>query len=103
MSVPSFDQKFASLHQFILELVDQHRRGKINSWDDLEERVNTFFTTEKMDEMETLVPHWCKMASYTERRTLVHVMCIFLGLYEMPEFLTMDEDQQQIMKWIILF
>jgi hypothetical protein len=103
MDLPNFDQQFASFHQFILELVDQHRRGKINAWDDLEAAVNAFFSSEKMDEMETLVPHWCKMASYAERRTLVHVMCVFLGLYTMPEFLAMTDDQQQIMKWIILF
>jgi hypothetical protein len=103
MSVPNFDQQFASLNQFILELVEQQRLQKISSWRDLEQRVNIFFTSQKMDEMEALVPHWCKMASYANRRTLVHVMCVFLGLHLMPEFLAMTGDQQQIMKWIILF
>jgi hypothetical protein len=103
MNLPNFDETFSSLHQFVLNLVEQHRLGKIHSWDDLEPQVNAYFTSEKMDEMESLVPHWCKMASYAEGRTLVHVMCVFLGLYEMPEFLVMSAEQQQTMKWVILF
>lgn len=103
MNVPIFDETFSSLNQFVLQLADQRRDGKINSWDDLAILVNDFFTPERMDEMEMLVPHWCKMASYAEGRTLIHVLCIFLGLYEMPEFLAMNAEQQQIMKWIILF
>ena len=43
------------------------------------------------------------MASYMEGTTLVHVMCVFLGLFLMPEFLSMAEEQQQMMKWVILF
>jgi hypothetical protein len=103
MNLPNFDETFSSLHLFILELVEQQRRGNVNSWNALESQVNTYFTSEKMDEMESLVPHWCKMASYADGRTLVHVMCVFLGLYEMPEFQAMSAAQQQIMKWVILF
>jgi hypothetical protein len=30
------------------------------------------------------------------------VMCVFMGMYMMPEFLSMTEQQQQVMKWTIL-
>lgn len=99
---PSFDAHLSDLNQFILELVETYKAGKIESWNDLEKRVNLFFTPEKMDEMETTIPGWCKMASYGKGVTLVHVMCVFLGLYMMPEFLSMTEVQQQLMKWVIL-
>lgn len=100
---PAFDIYLAGLNQVILELVEAHNAGKIKSWDDLEEKVNAYFTPEIMDHTETLVPGWRKMASYVDGVTLVHVMCVFLGLYMMPEFLSMTSEQRQMMKWIILF
>ena len=103
MNFPIFDEQLMFLNQFILELVDEYHAGKINSWDALDEKVKTFFTAERMEEIDTLVPGWKKMASYSDGVTLTHVMCVFLGLYMMPEFLRMNNEQQQIMKWVILF
>lgn len=99
---PSFDIYLADLNQFILELVEAYHAGKIKSWDDLEEKVNAYFTPARMQHIEILVPGWRKMASYVKGITLVHVMCVFLGLYMMPEFLSMTNEEQQMMKWIIL-
>jgi hypothetical protein len=103
MSVPSFDQHFASLNQFVLELVAQYNAGKLNSWDDLEPRVNTFFTHARMEQMESILPHWQKMSSYLDGGTLVHVVCVFLGLYMLPEYHNLTPAQQNLMKWIVLF
>jgi hypothetical protein len=100
---PSFDSSLAGLNQFILELVEAYRAGKVTSWNELEITVNVYFTPERMAYMESRVPGWRKMASYMEGTTLVHVMCVFLGLFIMPEFLSMTKEQQQVMKWVILF
>jgi hypothetical protein len=100
---PSFDVLLPDLNQFILGLVEGYGAGKINSWEDLEEMVNAFFTPERMDQTALVVPHWRKMASYADGLTLVHVMCVFMGLYMLPEFLAMSEEQQGLMKWAILF
>jgi len=53
--------------------------------------------------MEYLIPGWRKMASYADGITLVHVMCVFLGMYMLPEFSQLSSQQQQAMKWVILF
>ena len=100
--IPSFDDQFSDLNQFILKLVDSYNAGKIKSWDNLQEKVDEFFTPQRMDEMERCVPHWYKMASYANGRTLVHVICVFLGMFRMPEFCNMSKSQQQMMKWVIL-
>jgi len=99
---PTFDDRFSDLNQFILELVRAYGAGSLKSWDELEERVRVFFTPERMEEMESLVSGWQKMASYSEGITLVHVMCVFLGLFMLPEFRGLTPDQQQMAKWIIL-
>ena len=103
MNAPNFDHHFSSLNQFILDLVAAYEAGKINSWEDLEPLVNAYFTPERMRHMESVLPHWQKMASYQGGVTLVHVMCVFLGMYMLPGYKSLSEDQQNLMKWIILF
>jgi hypothetical protein len=100
---PSFDDCFADLNRFILELVQAYEAESVKSWDDLERNVRGYFTPERMEHMEALVPGWQKMASYSEGITLVHVMCVFLGLFMLPEFKGLAPAQQQMAKWIVLF
>ena len=102
MFVPSFDEQFSFLNQFIHELANDYRTGAIKSWNELDEKVKAFFTPEMLDQMEAMIPHWHKMAAYVNGVTLTHVMCVFMGMYMMPEFLSMTEQQQQTMKWTIL-
>ena len=101
--IPSFDNRFSELNLFIHKLVKLYQAGNINTWDDLERLVIDFFDPLRMGEMKSLVPGWRKMSSYSDGVTLVHVMCVFLGMYMMPEFLSLSRVQQNLMKWIILF
>jgi len=103
MNFPSFDERLPFLNNFILDLVNDYDAGIINSWEALDEKVKAIFTSERMDEIETFVPSWKKMASYSDGVTLTHVMCVFLGLFIMPEFQKLTAKQQQLAKWIVLF
>jgi len=103
LGFPSFDDHLPDLNQFILGLVEDYNAGKIKSWDDLEERAGVFFTPERMEQMESIAPGWKKMASYSDGITLTHVMCVFLGLFMLPEFQSLPQEQQQLAKWTVLF
>lgn len=100
---PFFDDCLPELNQFILKLVEAYEAGKLSSWEHLEERVSAYFTPERMEQMESLVPGWQKMASGSDGITLVHVMCVFLGLFILPEFKNLTPEQKQLAKWIVLF
>jgi hypothetical protein len=99
---PAFDDCFSDLNQFILELVKTYEAGEMESWGDLEQKVRSYFTPARMGQMESLVPGWQTMASYSEGITLVHVMCVFLGLLMLPEFQNLSPEQKQLAKWIVL-
>ncbi len=99
---PVFDNSFRDLNEFILELVAAYEAGNLNSWDGLEEKVKAYFGPPRMAQMEALLPGWQKMASYSDGITLVHVMCVFLGLFMLPEFQHLTPGQKQMAKWIIL-
>ena len=100
---PHFDDCFSFLNQFILALEKDYRKRRITTWDELDERVKAFFNAERTAQMEVMIPHWHKMASYLEGVTLTHVTCCFLGMYTTREFLALTLDEQQMMKWVILF
>lgn len=99
---PPFDETFSDLNGFLLRLVNIYEAGEIRSWDELEGQVKAYFTDEEMDQMELAVPGWQRMASYTDGITLVHVMCVFLGMLMLPEFQALNAEQKQLTKWIIL-
>jgi hypothetical protein len=99
---PAFDDCFPELNEFILELVKAYETGRLKSWDDLEEQVKAYFSPERMERMESQVSGWKKMASYSNGITLVHVMCVFLGISMLPEFQNLTRRQQQLAKWIVL-
>lgn len=103
LSLPSFVERFPSLDRFIHGLVQEYETGDIRSWEALEVRVRDFFTLQRMDDMEAWVPGWREMASYTDGITLVHITCVFLGMYMLPEFQSLSLEEQDLMKWIILF
>jgi hypothetical protein len=100
---PAFDYCFSDLNEFLLGLVQAYERGRIRSWDDLERKVKAYYTLQKMEQMDSLLPGWRKMASYSNGITLVHVMCVFLGMLMLPEFKRLTPPQQQLARWIILF
>lgn len=101
-NTPRFNDKLPDLHRFILGLVADYEVGQIKNWENLEERVFAFFTSERMEQMEVTLPHWQKMASYREGVTLTHIMCVFLGLYMLPEYQSFTAAEQNLMQWIIL-
>jgi hypothetical protein len=100
---PRFDDCFPDLNRFILELLETYEAGNIKSWGDLEEKVKAYFTPQRMEQIESVMPGWQKMASYSDGITLIHVMCVFLGLFMLPEFQDLTPEQKQLAKWIVLF
>lgn len=100
---PQFDARYPVLNDFIHHLVDRYEAGTLNSWASLEALVSGFFTADRMVQMETVLPGWGKMSSYSNGQTLTHVMCVFLSVYRMPEFQDLDSSQKGLMKWVILF
>jgi hypothetical protein len=103
MEFPSFDENLPFLNQFILELATAFNTGQINSWKELDTRVKSFFTQENMNAVEVKAPGWKKMASYSEGITLTHETCVFLGMFMLPEFQSLTDEQKQLAKWIVLF
>ena len=100
---PAFDDCFPDLNQFILEMVEGYEGGKIKSWAELEKKVKAYFTLRRMEQMQSDVPGWQNMTSYSGGITLVHVVCVFLGLFMLPEFQGLPPKQKQLAKWIVLF
>lgn len=70
-AISSFDVYLPHLNDFIYELVKLYKDGTISSWNDLEEKVSGFFTTQRTDQLESVVPHWHKMAMFDASREIL--------------------------------
>jgi len=102
-SFPSFDLHLPDLSRIISRLAGEYQAGEMKTWDELDERVGAFFTSERIESVEACVPGWRRMASYLDGVTLTHVMGVFVGLVILPEFQNLSPEQQQLAKWIVLF
>lgn len=100
---PSFNSSLADLNQFIFKLVEGYQAGKIKTWASLKEQVCIFFTPEQMQALESAVPGWRRMASASGGVTLIHVIGVFLGLVMLPEFQALSQEEQELVKWMVLF
>lgn len=103
LDFPSFDHSLPDLDNFIHELIAAYKVNRLNSWEELDDRVKAFYTPGMMNIIESKAPGWTRMASYSDGITLTHVTCVFLGMYMLSEFQGLTPEQQQISKWIVLF
>lgn len=101
--LPTFDSHLAELNQFIFDLAKEYRAGELKTWGDLDERVGAFFTPVHMEVIESVVPGWHRMSSYSDGVTRTHVIGAFLGLVLLPEFQSLALEQQELVKWMVLF
>jgi hypothetical protein len=101
--VPHFEDFFPDLDRFLLGLVRSYQAGTISSWEILQQNVEGFFTPDRMSYMESMLPGWQKMSSYSGGITLTHVICVFTGMLMLPEFQSLTSEQKQFARWIVLF
>jgi len=100
-NLPAFDVKFGDVNRFIHSLVDRFNKGELRTWDDLDDKVGSFFTEAQINNIENLIPGWRKIASDENGITQAHTMCAMLGLFMMPEFQALTTTQQKIAQWIV--
>ena len=101
--IPPIESYFPNLMPFITFLVDEAKQGRLSDWDDAAVQVHAFFTAEMMDKMEATIPGWRHMSSYQDGKTLIHVMLVFASLLMRPEYQNANDQQQTIIKWIVLY
>jgi hypothetical protein len=100
---PLVETHLPEVVQFVSSLAQDHRSGEIQSWEALSERTRAFYTPERQDRIEAVLPGWREMSSYAGGTTLVHVMCVFIGLLTSPEYERASPSQREQSKWIVLF
>lgn len=102
LNFPTAASCLPDLTDFVTVLAQQFEAGSLNSWQEMTQKVQTFFTTERMAQVDAVIPGWQKMSTYADGLTLTHVMCVFTGLLLSPEYKQAAAGQQELMKWIVL-
>ncbi|MBE2268992.1 MAG: hypothetical protein IAE80_12240 [Anaerolinea sp.] len=110
MAIPRIDDHLPELMPFIRELAAAYHADEVthaqHTLDDREKlvmRVRAFFTPERMEAFERVIPGWVEMASYADGITLIHEMSVLVALVLLPEYKTLSAEQQRLSEWIMLF
>lgn len=103
MSIPSVESHLPELMDLVTLLAQDFDAGEIDSQQAMADRVQAFFVSDMIEKMDSVLPGWREMSSYSDGATLVHVMCVFTGLLLCPEYCDATPAEQTLMKWIVLF
>jgi hypothetical protein len=77
--------------------------GTLVDWPEFTSQAKDFYTLERMDEMERVLPGWKRMAEFADGVTLVHVTSALVALLQLPEYKIAPDNQKRIMEWTVLF
>ena len=93
LEIPKVEDHLPDFINFVRRLSEAFKNGEFREWDDIDSRVNTFFTPEASNNMNKLIPGWKTMASYQNGRTQTHTVCVLIAMYSLPEFMFFSKTQ----------
>lgn len=100
---PNIEFHLPKVMCFVTALALDYESGLIDSESIIEEKVLAFFTDDELDTVEAIAPGWRRMSSFGDGCTLIHVMSAFLSLILCPNFQNASTEQQELLKWIVLY
>ena len=99
--ISSIPEKLPELWLFLEQLSAGVQAGTISSTEQLIERCQEFYTTERMAEIEAVVPGWQHMASFEHGKTLWHINVAMVALLQLDEYRSMSSSQQTVQQWVV--
>jgi hypothetical protein len=70
--------------------------------DELARRMRDFYTPERVDAIEQVVPGWAAMAAYANGATLHHVTQVMIALQLLPEYRQASGHLKSLLDWTVL-
>jgi hypothetical protein len=99
--ISSVAKTLPELWLFLEQLSAGVEAGTIKSTEQLIERCQEFYTTERMAAIEAVVPGWQHMASFEHGKTLWHINVAMVALLQLDEYRSMSPSQQTVQQWIV--
>lgn len=99
--VPSLQNFLPGLMHFARDLAWSYRSGTLLA-EQLHRKIVEFFTNERMEEVDKIIPGWIEMASFARGQTLVHTVCMMLATLASPEYAQATDEQRRLLEWIAL-
>lgn len=101
-NLPRLESYLPELTDFIDLLTHDVNSGAVDNWEKFTEKTQDFYTPARMQNIESIIPGWRKMASYSDGATLVHVTSALVALKQLPEYHRAAPIDQIICEWIVL-
>ena len=101
--IPQLEAHLPELLPFARELVDDYHRETITTWEAWHERISMWWTPERLDLADRVIPGWRLMAEHPFGSNLVHVTSVVAALLMLPEYAQLTPNQQRLVEWIVIF
>jgi hypothetical protein len=101
-AIPSIAETLPQLWRFLDRLSASVEASSIKSKEEFIENCREFYATERMAEIELVVPGWKHMASFEHGKTLWHINMTMVALLQLDEYRSMSPSRQTVQQWIVL-
>ncbi len=101
--VPRLAGHLPELLPFARELADAYHHEVITTWEAWHERISLWWTPERLEAADRVVPGWRLMATHPFGSNLVHVTSVVVALLMLPEYAELTPEQQRLVEWIVIF
>ena len=101
-TIPRLKDHLPDLFEFARTLAGQIDAGVVQDGDELGLRIRDFYTADRMETIESVVPGWQDMAAYADGATLHHITQALIALQRLPEYRQAAPRLQALMEWSVL-
>ena len=101
--IPRLPDKLPDLFEFVRTAARQIEAGELRDGAELTQRIRAFYTTDRMDLIETVAPGWRAMSAYADGATRNHVTQALIALQLLSEYRQAPRRLQAMMEWSELF
>jgi hypothetical protein len=101
-ALPQLHDHLPDLCAFVATQAHEIENGNLRDGDALARCIREFYTPERMQTIDRVVPGWTTMAAYADGATLVHVTQVMIALQLLPEYRRATEHLRCLLDWTVL-
>lgn len=99
--IPKVEDALPDFWSWVKELTWRYSLGRLSA-EETHIAVVEFFTPEVMEHIEWHIPGWIEMAGYARGQTLVHTVCMCIGMLASPAYGRLTAEEKRLLEWVSL-
>jgi hypothetical protein len=102
-SIPGLEDQLPELLAFVRTAARQIEAGELRDGAELAQRIDEFYTAERMEAIERVAPGWRVMSEYAAGATRNHITQALIALQQLPEYRSAPPHLRTLLEWSELY